>query len=128
MSKEIHTIQSSDKVEFDKEVNQFLKSGCELMDGGYQVINNDDGVVYSQVIVFKNCDVSFYKNGQLKSVENKNEDGEFDGLYTHWYENGQKWYELTNKDGEWNGLNTNWYEKGQKKAEGTYKGVNKDGL
>ena len=25
---------------------------------------------------------------------------ERDGLYTNWYENGQKWYELTNKDGE----------------------------
>ena len=45
MSKKIHTIQSSDKKEFDKEVNEFLELGGELMDGGYQVINNDDGVV-----------------------------------------------------------------------------------
>ena len=72
MSKKIHTIQSSDKSEFDKEVNQFLELGCELMDGGYQVINNDDGVVYSQVIVFKNCEVEFYENGQLKEIKNKN--------------------------------------------------------
>ena len=97
MSKKIHTIQSSDKKEFDKTVNQFLESGCELMDGGYEVINSDDGLIYSQVIVFKNCDVEFYEDGQLKSVENKNEDGEFDGLYTHWYENGQKSDEYTFK-------------------------------
>ena len=27
--KRIHTIQSSDKVEFDKQVNQLLELGCE---------------------------------------------------------------------------------------------------
>ena len=45
---------------------------------------------------------------------------ERDGLYTHWYDNGQKWYELTIKDGEFDGLYTNWYENGQKRFEGTY--------
>ena len=40
MSKKIHTIQSSDKKEFDKEVNLILELGGELMDGGHQVINS----------------------------------------------------------------------------------------
>ena len=62
MSKKIHTIQSSNKKEFDKQVNQFLEVGGELMDGGYEVINDDDGLIYSQVIVFKNCEVEFYEN------------------------------------------------------------------
>ena len=89
MSKKIHTIQSSDKKEFDKEVNLILELGGELIDGGYQVINSDDGVVYSQVIVFKkNCEVEFYDNGQLKFVKNKNEYGKEDGLWTDWYDNG----------------------------------------
>ena len=44
-----------------------------------------------------------------------------DGLYTNWYKNGQKWYELTIKDGKFDGLYTNWYENGQKSFEGTYK-------
>ena len=67
MSKKIHTIQSSDKKEFDEQVNLFLGLGCELMDGGYEVINNDDGVVYSQVIVFNNThEVEFYDNGLIK--------------------------------------------------------------
>jgi|TARA_B100000315_G_scaffold222195_1_gene226092 hypothetical protein len=35
MSKQIHTIQSSDKVKFDKEVNFFIKNGWSLLDGGY---------------------------------------------------------------------------------------------
>ena len=68
MSKKIKTIQSSDKKDFDKQVNQFLELGCELMDGGYQVINNDDGVVYSQVIVLKGSEVILW--GKVYSVEN----------------------------------------------------------
>ena len=43
MSKQIHTIQSSDKKQFDEQVNEFLELGYELMEGGYEVINNDDG-------------------------------------------------------------------------------------
>ena len=43
-----------------------------------------------------------------------------DGLYTNWYKNGQKWYELTIKDGKFDGLYTNWYENGQKSFEGTH--------
>ena len=122
MSKKIHTIQSSDKQEFDKEVNFFLELGGELHDGGYEVIKNDDGVVYSQVIVFKkNCEVEFYENGQLKSVGNKNEDGQQDGLQTSWYSNGQKEIEGTFKDGKWDGLWTSWYSNGQKKGEGIFK-------
>ena len=45
---------------------------------------------------------------------------ERDGLYTNWYENGQKRDELTYKDGKFDGLYTNWYENGQKRFEGTY--------
>ena len=121
MSKKIQTIQSSDKKEFDKQVNQFLELGGELMDGGYQVINDDDGVVYSQVIVLKNCEVEFYEDGQLKSVRNKNKDGQYDGISTGWYENGQKEIEATFKDGKEDGLWTSWYENGQKKGEGIFK-------
>jgi antitoxin component YwqK of YwqJK toxin-antitoxin module len=118
MTKKIHTVQSSDKVEFDNQVNLLLEMGCELMDGGYQVINNDDGVVYSQVIVLKkNCEVTFYENGQLRFVGNKNKNGILDGLVTWWWENGQKEIEGTFKDGEIDGLTTRWYEDGQKLYE-----------
>ena len=112
MSKKIHTIQSSDKKEFDKQVNQLLELGRELMDGGYQV----------KRIVFKNnCEVEFYEDGQLKSVRNKNKDGQQDGLQTGWYSNGQKEIEVTFKDGKEDGLWTSWYENGQKKGEGIFK-------
>jgi len=46
---------------------------------------------------------------------------ERDGLYTNWYDNGQKRDELTYKDGKYDGLWTWWYENGQKKVEMTSK-------
>ena len=117
MSKKIHTIQSSDKVEFDKQVNELLELGCELMDGGYEVINNDDGVVYSQVIVFKDTHkVKFYDNGQLKEIWNER-------IQTSWYENGQKKSESNNKDGDRISLKRG-NEDGQKYLEITYKDGN----
>ena len=59
MSKKIHTIQSSDKIKFDEQVNLLLELGCELLEGGYEVIKKKKKVIYSQVVVFKNCDVEF---------------------------------------------------------------------
>ena len=48
-------------------------------------------------------------------------DGKQDGPWTHWYENGQKWWEVNYKDGEKDGLWTKWYENGQMKDEITWK-------
>ena len=48
-------------------------------------------------------------------------DGKKDGLWTWWYENGEKKNEGTFKDGQENGLHRWWYENGQKSKEGTYK-------
>ena len=62
MSKKIHTIQSSDKKEFEEQVNYFLERGCELLEGSYGIIKNGDGDLYSQVIIFKNYKVEFYEN------------------------------------------------------------------
>ena len=63
---------------------------------------------------------NWYENGQ-KRDELTYKDGKFDGLYTNWYENGQKRFELTYKDGIHNGLLTWWYDNGQKESEGIYK-------
>ena len=49
------------------------------------------------------------------------------GVYTEYYENGQKEFERIYKDGKRDGLQTNWFENGQKKEEGTYKDGKKDG-
>ena len=118
MNEKIHTIQSSDKKEFDRQVNQFLEVGGELMDGGYKIINNDDGIVYSQVILLgKKCNIEFHENGRIKCI---NRNRKKDGIQIWWYENGQKEVEGIIKDGKPNGLSTEWYESREKKSEITY--------
>ena len=123
MSKKIHTIQSSDKIEFDKEVNFFLELGCELLEGSYEVVKEDNGNVYSQVVTIdtNKFDVEYYDNGQIKFFCSLNKDGKMEGLLTSCYENGQKEEQVTIKDGKRDGLETRWYENGKKKTEGTIK-------
>jgi|TARA_Y100000294_G_C8316602_1_gene240971 hypothetical protein len=80
MSKKIHTIQSYDKNEFDKKVNYFLEFGCELHIGGYEVIKNDDGVIYSQIVLIDTTklDVEFHDNGEIKLLGFLNGEGKKD--------------------------------------------------
>ncbi len=49
-------------------------------------------------------------------------DGKGDGLFTSWYEKGQKEMEGNVKDGKPDGFGASWYENGQKDSEGNYKG------
>ena len=123
MSKKIHTIQSSDKDEFDKQVNFFLnENSVEILDGTYEIIKKDDGLIYSQVIVIdKNkLDLDFYKNGQ-KKYEGKYKKQLKVGKWTYWREDGQIKEEGTYKDGKEDGLWTWWYKNGQKWIETTFK-------
>jgi len=62
----------------------------------------------------------FQMVGSKKVPLGKMKEGKKDGLWTDWYENGQKEKEGTYKDGKPDGLWTMWYENGQKKSEGTY--------
>ena len=89
MSKKIHTVQFSNKDDFDQQVNIFLEFGCELIDGSYQIIQSDDGEVYSQVIKYENCEIDFYDNGKLcwfKCYEKKNDNS----IHTGWDYTGKR--------------------------------------
>ena len=122
MSKKIHTIQSTDKKKFDEQVNTLLEIGCELLENTYKVIENDDGVIYSQVVEYDstNTYIILYNHGQIKLTRGL-KDGKFHGLVTWWYENGQKKKEVNFKDGKEDGSFNEWFNNGQKKTEGTYK-------
>jgi uncharacterized protein len=88
MSKKIHTVQSSNKEEFDKEINLFLELGCELLDGTYEIINSDDGIIYSQVVKYENCQIEFHDNGKIFRFN-----GRLDKFYSTeiiWDKNGTK--------------------------------------
>ena len=66
--------------------------------------------------------LSFLSVGFSQQEYNSNDLIEMDnGLFTWYYENGQKRAEETYIDGELDGLDTTWYENGQKKVEGTRK-------
>ena len=55
-------------------------------------------------------------------------DGERDGLWTEWWDNGQKESEGTWKDGRYDGLWTGWWKNGQKESVGNWKNGKADGL
>ena len=59
--------------------------------------------------------------GGTKEFEGSYKDGEKDGLWTDYHENGEKKSKGNHKDGKLDGLWTNWYENGQKSSEITYK-------
>jgi len=70
---------------------------------------------------------SWYENGQKESEGNW-KDGKQDGLWRFWFSTGQKEQEGTYKDGKLVGLWTFWFSTGQKWSEKTYKDDKENGL
>ena len=66
--------------------------------------------------------------GDMKMDLGYIKNGKKEGLWTWWFENGEKKNEGTFKDGKENGLHKWWYENGHKSEERTYKNGIKDGL
>ena len=64
----------------------------------------------------------YHENGQL-DIKCTYKDGEYDGLYESYYENGQPCKKCTYKDGEYNGPEELYYENGQLYI----KSIHKDG-
>jgi antitoxin component YwqK of YwqJK toxin-antitoxin module len=91
--------------------------------------DKNDGKMYKGV--FMNLDINDidfsslngsyfgYEDGSL--LHSSFKDGELDGLFTRWFDNGKKWIEGTFKDGKEDGLSTEWYENGQKREEEIFK-------
>ena len=69
MGNQVITIQSPDLKSFDNKSNFHLNLGGEIVSGSYQVIQQDDVVLYSQVIKYdkKKYHVSFGDNGGIES-------------------------------------------------------------
>ena len=56
----------------------------------------------------------------IKKEEANYKAGWLDGLWTRWYENGQKWREVNHKDGKREGLLIEWDENGEIQSALTY--------
>ena len=65
-------------------------------------MNKDDGIIYSQVVVMDTKKCVMTKNEEFAGyfLTSINKDGEPDGLWTRWYEDGQKHVKGTFKDGK----------------------------
>ena len=68
----------------------------------------------------------WYENGN-KKLEYTYNDGKMDGRRTFWYEDGQKRWLSSYKDGERDGPWTEWYQNGKKRWVGSYKNGKRDG-
>ena len=82
--------------------------------------------------------VEWHSNGQVRTAQSYKE-GERDGIFTEWdeqgnitkqitYKNKQKIGEQTYRDGKLDGPFTEWNKHGQKEREGTYKDDKLDDL
>jgi len=89
-----------------------------------------DGVFYTKDTnkPYSGPGIHIYDEWWKTKSEGIFKDGEKDGLWTSWYENGQKDEEVVYKDGEEHGLVTNWYENGQKSEKITMRYGKLDGL
>ena len=107
----------------------FLIVGCSkdldtLQDrGGIYYEINSEKPFSGSVKEFDGSDGDRYvrRKGKIKN-------GKEDGLWTQWYENGQKSIEVTYKNGKENGLWIGWYKNGQKNNEGNFKDGKRDSL
>ena len=70
----------------------------------------------------RDCSVNFKTRHQTWK------DGEKDGVWKRWYENGQQWYEEVWKDGKEDGVWKWWYINGQQKYEGVWKDGKRNGV
>ena len=63
--------------------------------------------------------IEYYKNGKIK-IQGMMKDGNREGVWKSWYEDGTPWSETTFIEGKKNGKTTTWYENGKKRYDGFY--------
>jgi len=80
MSKTIYkqwTIQSSNLEEFEKEINSNLVIGWKILDSSYNIIDNEKGNIYSQVLVWEDkedIEIKFTMDTEYVDVKGGNEE------------------------------------------------------
>ena len=107
----------------DKGVNGFFEKNQEVGYTGkvFKLHKNGQVMLKGQLIEGKADGLwtEWYEDGQKKAEDNR-KNGKREGLLVVWYPNGQKQMELTRKDDKIDGKWTEWYENGHKKSESNY--------
>ena len=76
-------------------------------------LNPGDGQPYSGPV--------FEMRGDVRTMTGSLKDGDWDGPYEEYYENGQLGEKGMKKDGEWDGPRETYYDNGELSYKGTYK-------
>lgn len=92
-------------------------------DGSPRVIRTYDDYEGEKVLLKEKVN---YPNGKIQLTGTYKNDKR-DGLWTYYYENGNKWSEAEYTNGEYNGKSTTWFENGKLRYEGYYKNGKKTG-
>jgi len=92
----------------------FQDPKVQYRNGSYFLPNHGKGISETSICVFKNAYGQFRSKGKLKN-------GNFDGKWNRWSENGQMMSEWNYRDGMKNGKWTEWYSNGQIWSERNWK-------
>ncbi len=106
----------------------FLIVGCSKLIDEPSLIEKNGVMYLPQSDKPYSGDVSKSDNFGKTLLKGTYKNGKKDGLWTWWYENGQKLKEETYKGGKEDRSWTSWYKNGQKKFEGISKDGKRDGL
>jgi len=90
-----------------------LWKNCKTYLGGKPWIRNGERIEY-------------YPGGKPKFSQLRH-NGKADGLFTRWYQNGQKHMEINFADGKREGKTQSWHTNGKKASEGQFKNGGYDG-
>ena len=103
-----------------------LLGGCGEKGGAIKKSVNKEEIEFrGQVVYLKGSDTPY--TGKIfglldgRNFEFHTNEGELDGLWVTWHQNGQKFVKSNYKNGKQNGLETGWHENGQKSTESNWK-------
>ena len=96
-------------------------------EGIHFFLDKEVALLYGLICIKDGLYTSWYENGQ-KEEECTYRDGRKDGVYQSWWNNGQKLIEITYRDGKEEGLYQRWWKNGQKSAEFHYRDGKYEGL
>lgn len=96
-------------------------SGNEIDNEDATSTSEDTTVTYSKDLTSSNKTVEYHPNGNIKMEGNLNDDGQRQGLWIAYYENGTKWSESYYVDGIRDGHSLSFYPNGRIRYVGEYK-------